>query len=655
MKEKNKVLKISVLTKIGFLFLVSTVIIITVTTIISHKYWYDNSLNYALSEAKAAVVIGESALSHMDPDGKLETDKNIRKNIHDEFRLISKEMDCKYLYLFKLAEDGTRTHLISAGSSDEDDRLVTANGDYDFGHITVSPITDTEAAILKGDRDGGYKIVNNEYGNVIALVRPVFRDGKVYALLAADYSMDLTLEDVAQNILKVILIASVLFALIIALGLFLIHRSILSPLKRLSLQMENFLRDRETTSSAPNRRIHDEITDIESSFETMATEIKQYLSDVERLTTEKVAGEVELSVAKRIQDGIVRPRHSVAGTGYEASAFMHPAREIGGDFYDIIKLEDGRVAFLIGDVSGKGVTAAIFMVLVRSVIRDRIMLGMSPADTLLESNALICSENPEGMFATVFLSVCDPRTGKVEYANAGHNKPFIVGTEVRELDVKSGIALGLFEDADIYDEEVTLEEDTGILLYTDGVSEAVNGQKEQFGIDRICSALAGIPSSAEETINILTDSLKDFIGTAAQFDDITALVYFRKKPENELVLKPEISEFAGVKERIFYDLPDTPGRKNIILACEEWFANIVMHSKADRIRITPMLKDQSFSIEFADNGLPFDPVSYDPPEKDFDDLATGGMGIGLIKDIAEEMRYELSDDQNKLLLIFKEQ
>ena len=650
MNEDKKRPRISLLLQVGLLLLVSGAIMLGATALVGIRYRYDQTVNEAISKARAAAHIGHTLLDLMDADDQLEYDAKLRDEIHDSFRDICKEMGVEYLYLYKIDKTGLRTHIISAGESDEDEANVADAG---FGTTSDAPIRQQEQMVFEGRYDEAYGFVNNKYGNVCAWADPIFdEEDELYGIIGADYSMNEIIRNARSSLIQAILIFAVLFLLAVVMALYLINSAILSPLKALSTQMANFIKDRDLTPVFGKRHRNDEIADIGHSFDKMAGELKQYLSDVERLTTEKVAGEVELSVAKRIQEGMVRPDARTSGPGFEVAAFMHPAKEIGGDFYDYIPLKDGEEAFIIGDVSGKGVTAAIFMVLVRTLIKDRILMGRSPAEALRESNDIICDENPEGMFATVFVGRFQSRSGRLSFANAGHTLPFIFGKEVRECNVKSGIALGLFEDADIYDEEMTLDLDCGILLYTDGVTEAINVDKVQFGTGGIEEVLQKETSGAGDTIDKLLDAVATFTKGVAQFDDLTALALYRVAPEEELKLEPKVSQFDRVKDRIFYELPDTPRRKDIILACEEWFANVVMYSGSESILVRPKSEGGSFIIEFEDKGVEFDPVSYVSGEKDFEDYDQGGMGIIFMKNIASKVEYRRVNDKNILRMVF---
>ena len=650
-KKKPRLPRVSFLVQIGALFVLSAIVTVIVIVIVTGKYRYNSAIKDSADAANAAVDIGYEVLQMLDPDNEIETDAEIREDLHDTFRLICDRLDVKYLYCYKVDESGTRHHLVSAAKTDEDDAYL--NEHAGFGTVSDTELRDPELHVLAHPDESGSGIVSNKYGSVFVWVQPVLDDqGKVQMLIAADYSMDETLQNVRHSLARSLLAFILVFLFTILIALILIRYMLFKPLKTISLRMENFLRDRNTDAVDKHFLRNDEISDINASFVKMANELNTYLNDIERLTTEKVAGKVELSVARKIQNGMVSPQKESAGAGYEAYAIMTPAKEIGGDFYDLIPFADGHFAFVIGDVSGKGVTAAMFMVMVRNLIRDRIRQGYSAEQALRESNAIICEENPEGMFATVTAGVFEPATGRLVYANAGHLPPFVFGSSVRKIEIKPGIALGLFEDADICEEELILKQDEGLLLYTDGVFEAINSKKEQFGEARICEALAYKATGAKDMIENLRHALRGFVGETEPFDDITALALCRKKAEESLRLKPELAEFGRVKERLFYELPDDPDKKKIILACEEWFVNIVSYAGASSVLVTPKAEEKQFTIVFEDDGIPFDPVKYKAEEKDFEDYDQGGMGILIVKDTASGMTYERVQNRNVLKLIF---
>lgn len=396
------------------------------------------------------------------------------------------------------------------------------------------------------------------------------------------------------------------------------------------------------------------MTDIEESFEEMTKDINRYVGDIETLTSEKVQTRTELDVARKIQCGIVPLEHSVSGNGYEGYGIENPTREVGGDFYDIFNLDDERVCAIVGDTSGKGISAAMFMVMVETALRENLKAGRSLADAFDLVNKEICLTNPENMFVTVFATVLHTGTGVLKYVSAGHEAPLVLKESPSFLAMKSGMALGLFEDSKVLEEEILLHDGEGILIYTDGIPEAINRNREQYGKEHLKETVSGrYPCDACAMVSGIIDSVNAFAEGTEQFDDITcAALIFRDHHDAGSTLAPAITSFATVRQAILSSLGESEKTKTMILACEEIFANIVSYSGADKIRFACERKEDLYTVTFFDNGVPFDPVRATPPDKDFEDLDTGGMGIRLARLYSKEMVYNRVDGKNVLTLKF---
>ena len=239
--------------------------------------------------------------------------------------------------------------------------------------------------------------------------------------------------------------------------------------------------------------------------------------------------ENELDVASRMQQSIL-PTEFPEAPDYQVFASMEPARDVGGDFFDILRLPDGRIGLVVADVSGKGVPAALFMMSICTLIKGAAVSHSDPSEILHQANHLLCENNDALMFVTVFLAVFDPASDELVYVNGGHNPPIIFhasGTSTL-LPSTDGIALGIAPDLTYDKRVVILSPGDTVMLYTDGVTEAENSAGEQFGIDRLSEVFAGLPP--RDTRDITTavfQAVKSFADGAPQFDDITCLSLHR--------------------------------------------------------------------------------------------------------------------------------
>ena len=653
MKEKKRH-RLSVLTRIALLLSAAIILALGIAVAISEKTLMKNAANQAQEVARVAALGAFTTINTDENMHRLETDEEYRKEIHTLFRYICRGADIRYLYLYTVNEDESRRYLVCAAQDDEDDAIL--NEDYGHGELSRTPLHEAERIVLSGRAGEAHEYVDNEYGKVYMYVVPLYDDNKELRwLIGVDYSME-SIVGIAHHNRRVQLILGMIVVLLAsAMALILIRTLVVRPIKKLSKEMEDFAENKSVDYDRGIRKtfFDDEVTDIERSFDIMTADISKYINDIETLTGEKVQTETELEVAKNIQYGIVPKEHSFFGNGYDIFGCEHSAKDVGGDFYDIFELDESRICFLIGDVSGKGVSAALFMVMVKTSLREKLKAGRSLKATLMSLNRDMCLSNPENMFATIFAAVLDKNTGSVRYANAGHNPPVLIGKNPSLVSVKSGVALGLFDDIMIEEEELKLEEGEGILLYTDGITEAVNTVKDQYGEDRLLEKIRNEYDStnARDLVTGIVDSVNEFAGDAGQFDDITCVAVFYQHHDSEFSL--ELGSFDSVKKTILCSLGESEKTKEIILACEEMFANIVFYSGADDVKFSCERKGNVYAVTFSDNGKPFDPVSQKLAEKDFEDLDMGGMGIRLARMNSDEMVYNRDNDRNVLILKFE--
>ena len=275
-----------------------------------------------------------------------------------------------------------------------------------------------------------------------------------------------------------------------------------------------------------------------------ASEIERLTAEVERLTgqigdlRETRDGllqrlEHELAVARRIQLNLM-PRTLPRPDGWSVATAYRPAREVGGDFYDAYELpgRPGRIGFVVADVTGKGVTAALMMAFTRAVLRSAAYNGDGPADALMRTNRVLVNDARTGLFVTAFIGELEVATGRVRYASAGHEPPFVVrekGHAVAELELPSAVLLGAFADFEAVEASVVLEPGDLLVAYTDGVTDACDASGTRFGDERLRDVLATVaPGAAERAVADLLGAIDAFAGDTPGADDVTLLVVGRK-------------------------------------------------------------------------------------------------------------------------------
>ena len=270
----------------------------------------------------------------------------------------------------------------------------------------------------------------------------------------------------------------------------------------------------------------DEFEDLAHSFNTMAADLKEHMDELERTTAEKERFAKELEIAKGIQQSFL-PDTAPDIAGIEIAAKNIPALEVGGDFYDFIPLGKDRWGLVIADVSGKGVPAALFMALSRTLIRASTLANADPAVAIGHANQLICEDSKTDMFVTLFYAILDSRAMTLDYVNAGHNPPLLLkGTSSDVVLLKArGIALGLTDEMDLQSARMDLRPGDVLVLYTDGVTEAINDHEEEFGEQRLLSVIMENRTlPAAELLEKILDAISTFAGNRPQHDDITLLI-----------------------------------------------------------------------------------------------------------------------------------
>lgn len=324
---------------------------------------------------------------------------------------------------------------------------------------------------------------------------------------------------------------NLIITIVSSLGLFLLFvicfrtvRRITQPITEFSVSARNMAKG-NFQARLPQIKTKDEMLLLHDSFEYMQKSLTDYIRELRHTTAEKERYESELTVARNIQLNMV-PRDFPNRQDCEIYAFLQPAREVGGDFYDFI-LKDDTLFFSIGDVSGKGVPAALFMSVTRAAFHFIGRVIPSLDQTVSNVNKSLCERNSSNMFVTLFAGRINIKTREMCYCNAGHN-PIIIcqpNGEVKYLRAKPNLAAGIMEEFPYQEEFVTLEKGSRLFLYTDGVTEAENEKKELFGEEKLAEFLAQYDSteSPKKIVSDLAKEIKKFAGKAAQNDDITIL------------------------------------------------------------------------------------------------------------------------------------
>ena len=410
---------------------------------------------------------------------------------------------------------------------------------------TCDPFEESNAREMKeGNYDFPAYITNyEEYGWLCSAGAGIYdQNGEVVGTACIDVSMDDIMknrQEFLQNLCLVLLGITIVICLLILAG---INRILLVPVKSLSQAAALFVKDKESTKktqtaiSQLNIHTGDEIEELSEAIKNMEMEINDYIDHLTEVTAEKERMGAELNIATQIQASMlpcIFPAFPDRNE-FDIYASMDPAKEVGGDFYDFFLIDEDHIALVMADVSGKGVPAALFMVIAKTLLKNTAQSGISPKEVLSQVNTQLCENNEAEMFVTVWLGIMQISTGHMVCANAGHEYPAIrrVGGQYELLHDKHGFVLAGMEGSRYREYEITLEKGDSLFVYTDGVPEATNAENELFGTDRMLEALNQNPDAAsEEVIREVQKAMEVFVKQAPQFDDITMLSMIYKGKE----------------------------------------------------------------------------------------------------------------------------
>jgi sigma-B regulation protein RsbU (phosphoserine phosphatase) len=381
----------------------------------------------------------------------------------------------------------------------------------------------------------------------------------------------------------------------------------------------------------------------------------------------------ELNVGRNIQMSMVPQTFPPFPERKEFSihAALHPAREVGGDFYDFFFIDENRLCICIGDVSGKGVPAALFMAVTRTLIKARATDDISTASIMTRVNDELSRDNKQYMFVTVFIAILNVVTGKLTYTNAGHNPPYIrrAAGELVRLDTRHGVVLGASPGLAYKEDRIQMQKEDLLFMYTDGITEARNTDKAFFGEDRLATILAQHDyESVEATVKHIVKQAKSFENGAEQFDDITVMALkYETEPEAKSIPKIEmhipnqLSEIENVKVR-FNEFSGQTGlskniRRKMNLVFDELLNNIISYAYDDQephmIMIDFELSGGRLTVSIKDGGKPFNPFEMDAPDTTIGlkERQAGGLGIHLVRSLMDRATYQRRVDSNVVTLI----
>jgi sigma-B regulation protein RsbU (phosphoserine phosphatase) len=564
--------------------------------------YYDNYNDVLKGYRKVAefgAEITANGLKGFDPEEILKNGQDDHyKMVETNIQTICKGGELAYLYVFvpNIGEK-TITYLYVASFDDNPElaeeralgATVSSNMDWEKIYKDIAENKDTVPTTE----------TDNVYGKVVTWFEPIYgKDNSIAAWAGADISIDEITNSVFCKVVRNIVIFTLLIGFIFAVSITAVQKQIEKIVK---------VREREKAELETARKIQLGIL----------PSVKQYEND------------------KR----------------FAVNAFLQPAKEVGGDLYDFFLAENRYLYTVIGDVSGKGIAAALFMTIVKTLIKDIAVSLKYPSDILTKVNGELILQNGDGMFVTVFLGCLDLETGEYLYCNAGHNPPITITDKTQYLNCQTGIVLGLFDDVSdvLTDETLQLNERQGILLYTDGVTDCINIRNEFFGQERLAETI-----KENCSVMFLQDRLAAFRGKADIFDDMTALQieFLQKENEFTITLDTKLDNLSEVKEFVT-KIAGAEQMKKVYLCAEEIFVNIVNYSGSETVTFTGKTTADKTIITITDNGIRFNPLEIPEPDLDGKEIPIGGFGIHFVKQNTSSLSYVRNEKEKQNILVLE--
>ena len=488
---------------------------------------------------------------------------HVKQNLH----LLADSQNLSVIY-FIIPDEGYKTYtsIINCPSSKSGytawelgSKHDTSPGGYEEAFKRIYE-EGSEKEIIVRDKD-----LNGAKPHVTAMV-PIYENGyekadrgKIVGILCAQRFMDELITSRRNFVQGVTAITVMLLIILTVLVIRFIKKRVIIPLEKVSKEAERFAH--ETSRSGDATLTEDvgtirEIKSLASAIEKMEDDTLKNIDEITCMTRNSERMGYEVSLASQIQQGMlpVKEKDLKYDPRYDVHALMDPAKEVGGDFFDFFMVDDDHIAILVADVSDKGVAAAFFMAITKTLIKSRARLGGSASEILTYTDRLVAEKNPAGMFVTVWLGIVDLNTGYVNACNAGHDYPAIMterdGYTIEK--VQHGPPIGFIPGMDFIEYDYSLKPGDRIFLYTDGLPEAKAVNGDRFGTDRMLELLnKNKDKSNKDIVKLMKNSVFGFAGDEPQFDDITMMSFtYYGKTQDEEKKEEAVSETKETETKV---------------------------------------------------------------------------------------------------------
>ncbi len=528
-------------TKLAIFCYLLAALICAATCIVGYFYFRNNiyktynDFAYQIGEISLSYVDGDTIASYIDKENKREIDEKyetMAQNIYNVYKNSSLYERKSGIYIcVPSRETMTITNIFDVRimEADEETKPIFEIGAED--PISVENTENSFAVFETGKRVDDYFIHETKFGYNSSAILPIKNsNGEIVAQLVADMPIPMLNEILGQYLFNIIGLTLIIVLVFVTAFIVLMRYDLINPIKNVANEAKRFTESEiESTKVIEKIERTDEIGLLVNSISQMETDIKHYVKDITEVTAEKERIGTELNVATKIQANMLPSIFPAFPDRKEIDIYatMTPAKEVGGDFYDFFMVDDRHLAIVVADVSGKGVPAALFMVIGKTLIKDHTSPEKDLGEVFTKVNKLLCESNEGELFITAFEGVLDLVTGEFTYVNAGHETPYIYRKSTGKYEphkIKAGFVLAGLDTIKYKMGSVMLEPGDKIYQYTDGVTEATDKNEQLFGDKRVQASLEKhVNDNVTDLLHNIKADIDEFVGDAPQFDDITML------------------------------------------------------------------------------------------------------------------------------------
>lgn len=457
------------------------------------------------------------------------------KEIVNKLDYLKSSLNLEYLYVNSWGDNG-ETYCIYDATFPEDGFEDSIYGRVRIGAKSKSDIY-IKKIVSNSELNSDWHEENNSYGHTICSYVPIKKDGKNVAFVGIDYSLNSVNNRLFKMSLIVIITTQIMIILLFSFIIIFYKKFFSDPLRKITNAVRNFVSPDHEKINTKNINLNVKLkhdTDIYillSSFKIMSKNIQKYVDYIKKITAEKQQIETELNIATKIQKSLIPHIFPAFPDLKELDIYasMKSARKVGGDFYDFFLINNNKLAFVIADVSGKGIAAALFMVIAKTLIKNEGTEHDDPAIVIENVNKQLCIDNDLGMFITAFYGILDLKNGKLSYTNAGHMNPIakLDKKNFKELQLNKQFVMAGMPTLKFSTESIQIPKGGILFLYTDGISEAQNNKSECWGKEKLIENLNLLDTDSmnlKQISELIMKKIKIFSHNTDQSDDITMLI-----------------------------------------------------------------------------------------------------------------------------------